>query len=708
VYELLSEPIRKYIRDKRWESFRPIQAAAIEKIMAGPGNLILASRTASGKTEAAFLPILSKLDFSEASVKVLYISPLIALINDQFSRIEELCQYLDVKVTKWHGEANQSEKKNLVKNPNGVLLITPESLEAMLANAPYNAKTLFAGLSYVVIDEIHSFIGADRGIQLKSILARLKQLTNNQFNVVGLSATIGDYNEAKMMTGDAIGTKVLLDKTGKQMEAEFKYFKDKGADLPLEMMKDLYLNTMNNKVLIFPNSRGKAEEIAVKLKKISDKVNGHGYYFSHHSSIDKELREYIEHFAKTNKRYPFAIACTSTLELGIDIGSVDKVVQVDATYSIASLIQRIGRSGRRDGEVSKLLFYATDKWNLLQSLACYDLYHEQFVEPVTIVQHSYDILLHQILAYVKQFSGCKLDVLWQQVKNNYAFEQIAEQDFQDIVALLLQKEILELIGDEMIIGVEGEWIVNNKDFYSVFKTDPTYKVLNYDKPIGNIPFSPQLQNDENILLAARIWKIIEVDHKAKKISVIPTHDGKKPIFTGSAADVHPKIRERMLQLLLQSNEISELEETALEMLREFRNDFKIYPIESLEDDRPVLVKEGTVELFTFQGTKINKTLFFLFGLKLNDFEYHELSSSFVFHCEPNNLSNLIQDALNLLDDIDFHVENLVISKPAFMDFSKWATHLPVPLKCKLIAQKYFDFEGTRDFLKRLSFVTAKL
>jgi ATP-dependent Lhr-like helicase len=708
VYELLSESIRKYIRDKRWESLRPIQAAAIDKIMNTSLNLILASRTASGKTEAAFLPILSKVDFTEPSVKVLYISPLIALINDQFNRVEDLCAYLDVKVTKWHGEANQSTKKNLVKTPNGVLLITPESLEAMLSNAPYNAKTLFSSLSYVVIDEIHSFIGADRGIQLKSILSRLQFLNNDRFIVVGLSATIGDYLEAKKMTGDEQNTKVLLDRTAKEMVAEFKYFKLEGVDLPLPLMKDLYLNTMSNKVLIFPNSRGRAEEVAVKLKKISDRVNGHHYYFSHHSSIDKELREYIEHFAKTNVRFPFAISCTSTLELGIDIGSVDKVVQIDATFSIASLIQRIGRSGRRDGETSKLLFYATDKWNLLQSLACFDLYKEGFIEPMTVVKQPFDILLHQILAYVKQLSGCKPQVLWQRVKDNYAFYEIKEVDFQEILSLLIDKDLLEYIGGELIIGVEGEWIVNNKDFYSVFKTEPTYKVLNYNKPIGDIPFSPQLKMDENILLAARIWKIIDVDHGSKKISVIPAKDGKKPIFAGSGADLHPKIRERMLQLLLESGEIPELNETALAMLREFRAEFIGYPIESLEDDRPVLVKEGSVQLFTFQGTKINKTLNFIFSINLTEIQYFETNSSFVFDSVIEELKGFIEAAMLVFDDVDLHVENLVASRPGIMDFSKWAEHLPVRLKCDLLKEKYFDFDGARTFLSRLNLIVVSV
>lgn len=708
MFELLSEPLRKYIRDKRWESLRPIQAAAIEKIMNSSLNLILASRTASGKTEAAFLPILSKVDFSQPSVMVLYISPLIALINDQFNRVEDICAYLDVKVTKWHGEASQTMKKNLVKNPSGVLLVTPESLEAMLVNAPYNAKTLFSRLDYVVIDEIHSFIGADRGIQLKSILSRLQYLNIDRFLVVGLSATIGDYAEAKKMTGDPSHTIVLLDKTAKEMEANFKYFKMESADLPLALMKDLYLNTMSNKVLIFPNSRGRAEEIAVKLKKISDKVNGHANYFSHHSSIDKELREYIEHFAKTNVRLPFAISCTSTLELGIDIGSVERVVQVDATYSISSLIQRIGRSGRRDGEVSKLLFYATDKWNLLQSLACYDLYKDGFIEPVNVAQQPYDILLHQMLAYVKQLSGCSRSMLWERLRDNYAFDQIGEHDFEAIVAQLLEKDLLESIGGELIIGVEGEWVVNNRDFYSVFKTEPAYKVLNYDKPIGEIPFSPQLNEDENLLLAARIWKIIEVDHMAKKISVIPAKDGKKPIFSGSGADLHPKIRERMLQLLLVSEEIPELDETSLDILREFRSEFKNYCIESLEDDRPALLKEGTIRLFTFHGTRVNKSLQLLFDLIGQENNYLEHTSSFTFTGGKVQLVGFIAEAIKILGDIDFHIENLVLAKPAIMEFSKWGHLLPLQLKCRLLHDKYFDFESTRDFLERINLVVVEL
>ena len=153
-FDLLSSPIRKYIRDKRWEELRPIQAAAISRILSTEENYILASRTASGKTEAAFLPILSKINYQKKGVPVLYISPLIALINDQFLRIEELCEYLDLPVTKWHGEASKGAKEALLKEPRGIVLITPESLEAMFVNKSYSVKLLFSNLQFIVIDEI--------------------------------------------------------------------------------------------------------------------------------------------------------------------------------------------------------------------------------------------------------------------------------------------------------------------------------------------------------------------------------------------------------------------------------------------------------------------------------------------------------------------------------------------------------------------------
>jgi len=703
-FDLLSEPIRKFIRDKGWEQLRPIQTAAIAKILASDDNFILASRTASGKTEAAFLPILSKVNFNDSGVQVLYISPLIALINDQFYRIEELCKNLDVTVTKWHGEANKTLKERLIKQPNGIVLITPESLEAMFVNKPYNVKQLFSNLKYVVIDEIHSFIGTDRGIQLKSILSRLQKVNSKSFSIVGLSATIGDYDEAKKFTGDELKTKVLLDRTAKEINALFRYFKNKNEELPLELLKDLYIETKDNKVLIFPNSRGRAEEVAVKLRKISDRVKGHPNYFSHHSSVDREVREYVEYFAKNNNRQNFCISCTSTLELGIDIGTVDEVVQIDATHSIASLIQRVGRSGRKEGESSNLYLYATNEWNLLQSIACWLLYKEDFIEPPQKNEKPYDILVHQALSIAKGYSGIRLTELINQLKENAAFKQIELTEIEEILKHLIEIDFLEKLQHEVIIGVEGEKVVNSRDFYSVFKTEENFKVVNAGNTIGEIPFSPQIIEDENILLSAKIWKIKFVDHKAKKIEVIPTKDGKKPMFFGGGATIHQRIREKMFEVLYSKTDYDFLDQPSCDETEILRKDFSVFNIKDLQSDRPLLTAEKYIQLFTFTGTRINRTIQLLLNIAGIKNTLDDSSSSFDIEVPKQELISKWSYLSFPLTDIDTHISTLLQTNPALLDFSKWGRYLPDNYKIKLVKDRYFDIEQTAQLLRTMKLI----
>ena len=703
-FDLLSEPIRKFIRDKGWEQLRPIQNVAISKILSSDENFILASRTASGKTEAAFLPILSKVNFNDSGVQVLYISPLIALINDQFYRVEELCKNLDVTVTKWHGEANKTLKDRLIKQPSGIVLITPESLEAMFVNKPFNVKQLFSNLKYVVIDEIHSFIGTDRGTQLKSILSRLQRVNYKSFSIVGLSATIGDYNEAKRFTGDELKTKVLLDRTAKEINTLFRFFKNENEELPLELLKDLYIETKDNKVLIFPNSRGRAEEVAVKLKKISDRVKGHPNYFSHHSSVDREVREYVEYFAKNNKRHNFCISCTSTLELGIDIGSVDEVVQIDATHSIASLIQRVGRSGRKDGESSNLFLYATTQWSLLQSIACWLLYKESFIEPPEKNEKPYDILVHQALSITKGHSGILLTELIKQLKENSAFTSIEQSEIEEILHHLIEIDFLEKLQHEVIIGVEGEKVVNSREFYSVFKTEENFKVVNTGNTIGEIPFSPQIIEDENILLSAKIWKIKFVDHKAKKIEVIPAKDGKKPMFFGGGAIVHQKIREKMIEILYSKTEYDFLDEPSFDEIEMMRKDFAIFSIKNLLSERPLLTTEKHLQLFTFTGTRINRTIQLLLNIAGIKNTLDDSISSFDIEVPKQDLISKWDFLSFPLTDIDTHISTLLLSNQTLLDFSKWGIYLPEFYKVKLVRNKYFDIEQTKELLNTLKLI----
>lgn len=700
-FDLLSEPIRRYIHDKRWEKLRPIQAAAIEKIIHTDGNYILASRTASGKTEAAFLPILSKVDFKEPGVQVLYISPLIALINDQFNRVEELCKYLDVTITKWHGEASKGAKEAVLKQPNGIMLITPESIEAMFVNKSYNIQNLFSNLKYVVIDEIHSFIGNVRGVQLTSLLARMQIAIGRSFNVIGLSATIGDYKEAKKFTGDAAHTVVLLDKTKKDANVVFKYFPQETSELSLPLLKDLYLETSDNKALIFPNSRGRAEEVAVNLKKISARVKGHPYYFSHHSAVDKEVREYVEHFAKHNERQYFSIACTSTLELGIDIGSVDKVVQIDATHSIASLIQRIGRSGRKDGLTSSLSLYATDRWSLLVAIACWELYQAEYIEPPEQIGLPYDILLHQMLSIIKGTNGITPTELRSQLAKNFAFRDLPGADLAAILDHLITTNIVEKIGSELIIGVEGEFVVNSRDFYSVFVTEQNLKVVHAGNKIGEVAYSTQVKENENIFLAAKIWKIKYVDLEAKKVEVIPAHDGKKPLFFSSPSPVYRTIWEKVMDILYSTQQYPYLNEACEQELKDARHDFSFYKITDPVNERPLQVKPNDIRFYTFTGTKVNYAIALLLDMNGIKNELDDACSAFDISADifkRPELGNAITQG------IDNYLTQLLTDRPGILSFSKFGSYLPLKYQLILLKAQYYDFEGAIQFLQTVKLV----
>lgn len=706
-FELLADPIRRYIRDKRWEELRPIQNAAIQRILLTEENYILASRTASGKTEAAFLPILSKVDFSEPGVQVIYVSPLKALINDQFNRVEELCKYLDLTVTKWHGDAKQSGKQRVLKRPNGIVLITPESLEAMFANKPFNARHLFSNLKFIVVDEIHSFIGRDRGSHLKSLISRLREVNHEPLRIIGLSATIGDYDEAKRFTGEADRTKVLVDHTAKEVEASFRFFQENGSELPLELLKDLYRETKDDKVLVFPNSRGRTEEVAVKLKKISDRVGGHPNYFSHHSSVDKDVREYVEFFAKTNRREKFTIACTSTLELGIDIGSVDEVVQIDATSSISSLIQRVGRSGRQDGAKSRLFLYATDGWSLLRSLACWTLYREKFIEPPELIAEPYDILLHQALSITKGEAGIAVNTLIDRLHQNAAFTGIDRADIEMVIEHLIKTDFLERIRDEVIIGLEGEKVVNGRDFYSVFETEVNFKVVTGGRPIGELQVSPQVIPGENILLAARIWKIVDVDYSNLKVEVTRALDGKKPMYSGGAVQIHKRIPERMLEILFSKEKFDFLDEAGSAELESMRKEFAVFPLTDPSTERPYLRKEQRIEIFPFTGTKIINSIALLLRMQDIDFTIESGSNSFEVDTPADEFPTSWMNLLRPLPEIREFLSEGIERGEAFRGASKFAKHLPVGMQVRLLEQSVYDFENTAAFLAGIQLIQGR-
>lgn len=700
-YNLLSEPIRRYVRDKKWDEFRPIQAAAISRILSTEYNYILASRTASGKTEAAFLPILSSIDVNCEGIQVLYISPLIALINDQFLRVEDLCKYMDIPVTKWHGEASVTDKNKILNEPRGIMLITPESLEAMFVTKPYNVTRLFSNLKFIIIDEIHSFIGSNRGIQLKSILSRLQEKNKQSVRIVGLSATIGDYNEAKRFTGREAMTKVLLDKGIKEMRTEFRYFDGANqSELPLDLMKDMYKQVHDNKTLIFPNSRGRVEEIAVKLKRISEIVGGHSNFFAHHSSINKDVREYVEFFAKNSVRECFSIACTSTLELGIDIGAVDEVVQVDATHSISSMIQRVGRSGRKDDACSKLMLYATTPWNMLQALACWSLHDKGYIEPPEVTTYPYDILLHQALSIVKGHSGIEYCVLIEKLSSNFAFESIKTAEIIEIIEHLISLDFIEKLRNELIIGIEGEKIVNNRDFYTTFEREMNLKVIYNSRTIGELPFTPQIVPDSNILLSAKIWKITEVDFLASKIYVTIAKDGKKPVFLGLGANVHPTIHQEMFRIIISGNQYNILDEDSAQILQDLQKAFSNAGVKDNIAERIVITSSVNTKVFVFNGTKVITTLRYLLTHVGLPSQFTNNYCSLEMTVDEANFKGKWNTLLSLKGDIDKMLLASLEENPTLMSFSKFGEYLPDKYKVSLLKEKLYDFDKAFEFIDK--------
>lgn len=702
--DLLSYKVKNYIKYKGWSKFRRIQETAIKRILSTENNYILSARTASGKTEAVFLPLLSKYDSKETGLRIVYISPLIALINDQFGRILELTKEFNIPVTKWHGEANRTAKKNLLKSPNGILLITPESIEAMLVNRPYEAKFLFENVESIVVDEIHTFVNSHRGTHLRSLLSRLNvSYFKKDVRYFGLSATCGNYySDLKNYFPSSRDTKILIDDGKQERQTLIKYYKDEVGKLSSDLLHDLYKITDSKKSLVFPNSRGLVEEASVGLKKIAVKKKGRNKYFSHHSSIDKKFRQEIEYFAKTKDREAFTICCTSTLELGIDIGSIDQVIQLGSTHTVSSLSQRLGRSGRRNG-VSNLMFLSRSKWDLVQSIAINEILHEGIVEPLIFNSYPVDILIHQLLSIIKECNGLSYASIIKAISKNDVFKNIPNNEIESLLKYLIENELLQYSNREYIIGFEGERLINRKDFYAIFETKEDYSVIYKNRVIGSLPLTVQIRPDSNIFLAAKIWSITEVDLKSKKIYVVKAQDGRKPKFEGEGLGRNAMIEMKMLELITSNYKPNDLDDSALVGLKEIRQHFSGYNIVNATIERPLYIDDDVSKFYPFAGSAVNNTLLVLYQ-KLIDEKINWDSESVAFEMRQSlkELSNTNKFITSNPEKIDRILSNVISELSDTLNTSKWSKYLPIKLKCKLLKQTLFDLESTLQFLNKVS------
>lgn len=595
AYELLAAPLRQILWEMGWDGLRPIQQQAIRVILESDHDLLISARTASGKTEAAFLPVLSRIHESPVdSIQAMYIGPLRALINDQFRRLEDLCLHADIPVHRWHGDVPAGQKRRLLSTPSGVLLITPESLESLFINHSPRLAALFHGLSFVVIDELHAMIGTERGTHLRSLLCRVDRMATDLPRLISLSATMGDTGlSAKWMRPDAVDRVVLLEDIERK-PAGFRlhgYLRRHPSDAtkaerdyspPATMTADLYEAFHGSKGLIFANSRSDVEWFGSELNDMAHEEFKTRPFLVHHGSLGKEIREHTESRMQSSRAH--TTLCTSSLELGIDIGSVAAVGQIGCPWSVASMIQRLGRSGREEGATQNMRVYVADDEpaadthlvrrlhpELLQAIALTELMREKWVEPPVTGQVDLSTLVQQILSVLAETGGMRASELGDRLITNGAFNNIDFDTFAALLRAIGQRDLIEQVsGGDLILGLEGERIVNHYTFYSAFATPPEYRVIHGGEMIGTLPIRYIPSVGDHIILAARRWQVTSIDDDRRELAVQPGRGRQRPKFQGSLGDVHQRVRQQMRSVLIGETMFDYMTDEAQLMLQSAR------------------------------------------------------------------------------------------------------------------------------------------
>ncbi|MGF2038120.1 MAG: DEAD/DEAH box helicase [Nostoc sp. CmiVER01] len=623
AFNRLAPFIQEYIYHHQWTELRPVQIAACQVIFDTDAHLLVTAATAAGKTEAAFLPILTLLHTNPATtIGALYISPIKALINDQFERLNDLLKEADIPVWHWHGDVSQTRKNKLLKNPQGILQITPESLESLLINKNNDLLRLFGDLRFVIIDEIHAFMGSDRGCQIICQLQRLAKLTQKQPRRIGLSATLGDYSIAEEWLRSGTGKPVITPQTDGikrqiKLAVEHFYITDEVDESEATAYEKYIFNlSQSRKCLIFANNRTQTESVIASLRKIATEQKLPDIYHVHHGSISASLRQTAEN-AMREPNNPAVTAATLTLELGIDIGHLERVIQLESPLSVASFLQRLGRSGRR-GEAADMRFICAENkplseaslpeqipWQLLQSIAIIQLYlEEKWIEPIRPIKYPWSLLYHQTMSILTAAEGISPNALAKQIFSLPPFATILKEDFQLLLRYLIDiGHIQHTEQGKLILGLAGEKIVRKFQFYAVFAEQQEYIVKQGATQIGSIVTPPAVGNQ--FALAGRTWEVIEVDFKKKTIFVKQA-EGKATIYwRGSGGTIHTKVLQRMQQVLFENVEYSYLQKNALQRLLQVR---QLVQQVGLDKQNILQLEKGKCCIFPWMGTVAYRTL----------------------------------------------------------------------------------------------------
>ena len=731
AFSRLAPFIQDFIYQNEWEELRGIQVAAIEVILDSDDNLLLSSGTASGKTEAAFLPVLTDLyENPSKSVGVLYISPLKALINDQFKRLEQLLVDSHISVTKWHGDASQAKKEELIKHPQGILQITPESLEGLLTNKRGACLSMFSDLRYVIIDEVHHFMRDVRGLQLLCGLERLQRLTGVTPRRIGLSATLGDVSLAETWLNTGTNRKCaapITDEGKKRLRLHVERFvnyadqrdfveMDSGGNIvsvsggdigDREHFDYLFNQSIDKKTIIFTNSREETEFVLANLREIALKKKAPDVYRVHHGNVSALIREATEDEMKSDEQ-KIVTGATVTLELGIDIGSLDQAIQVGAPLTVSSFAQRLGRTGRR-GQVPQLLFTFVESlqinssdilgpinWEYIRTIAIIELYiKEHWLEPIYPHNHAYNLLYHQTMSYLKSNGELSPAALAQALLTLGCFEKISQADYQQLLAHLIDIQQLERTErGGLIIGREGEKVVNSHKFLTVFLAPEYLLVKDENRTIGTV--DKVYPVGTRFALAGQAWETMEVNQKSKVIFV-------KKVPGISLVDwivefeieLHTVLVQKIRDVLVSDEQYPYLSERCLERLAEIRY---IARNSGILDNLVTPLSDQKYAIFPWIGTRQLFTLHYALlkrGIKNRLPWITAVFLEVQFAGTTEELTAVVLDILNS----ELNLYELPLPEKVQVK-SKYNEFIPKKLLRKQFIEDFLDFQGLQADTRR--------
>lgn len=765
AFNLLDRRIQKFIWQAKWTALRPIQDMAIPFVVQGQRDVIIAASTAAGKTEAAFFPALTVL--AKTSGLIVYISPLKALINDQFGRLELLCGQLEMPVYPWHGDILAASKARFMQRPEGVLLITPESLEAMLCNKGTQIKRIFGNTRFFIIDELHAFIGSERGKQLQALMHRVDNATGATIPRLGLSATLGDMGMAAefLRPGHGADVEILNAKaTGNELKILVKGYEEPGPvllamkddsdgpgeegfgkdfDSNLDTSAQDYKHQQDKKAaqekenednaetqdathaqrkvaehmftvlrgsnnLVFPNSRRDVELYTHLLNTMSTKLKLPAEFWPHHGSLSKEIRADTEAALKQRER-PATAVCTNTLELGIDIGSVKSVTQINSPPSVASVRQRLGRSGRR-GEPAILRGYCIEdelnehsdvftqlRLKTVQVAAMITLLTEAWFEPPQAQGLHLSTLVQQILSATAQKSGLPIGALYRMFcAPATPFAGVSKIDFANLIRHLGTLDLLVQESSGILLhGKAGEALVNDYQFYAAFASEEEYRVVAGGRPLGTLPVSQMLMPGQRLLFAAKTWLVDSVNEADKVIHLTKASGGAPPVFTMSGGQVHSMVRQRMRELLESNNELPFLDTAAQRFLTEARVAYQALNLGT----EIVLDSPKSMLLFTWMGSATNEALACM--LRAHGMKAFPAGPTIDIGKDMGHSADDVMKILHNAATVQMPSLEDMLPDVAKLKREKWDWALPDDLLRKAYASMRLDLKEAQDWASRL-------